>query len=77
MFLFEFTSVHECLLWVPTQSKTMNFRTPAQHPTSLTALLIVEGDEDKPESFLYVPDRDYFELNEAVDIIKEHRAKVI
>lgn len=43
----------------------------------IPALLIIEGDEDNPESFLYVPDRDYFELNEAVDIIKEHKSKVI
>lgn len=42
----------------------------------IPALLIIEGDDDKYESFLYAPDRNYMELTEAVDIIKEHRKKV-
>ena len=43
----------------------------------IPALLVIEGDEDNPESFVYVPDRDYFELTEAVDIIKNHKLRVI
>ena len=42
----------------------------------IPALLIIEGEEDTYESFLYAPDRNYMELTEAVDIIKEHRKKV-
>ena len=40
------------------------------------ALLIIEGDEDNPESFLYVPENDFNELNEAVDIIKNHKNRL-
>lgn len=36
------------------------------------ALLIIEEDGEKYESFLYAPDRDYEELTEAVDIVKKH-----
>jgi glutaredoxin len=39
----------------------------------IPALLIIEGDETNHESFLYAPDRDYNELNEALDIIKRHK----
>jgi hypothetical protein len=39
-------------------------------------MLIIEGDEQEHESFLYAPDRNYNELSEAVDIIKEHRKKI-
>lgn len=42
----------------------------------IPALLIIEGDGDNYESFLYAPDRNYMELTEAVDIINEHRKKV-
>lgn len=42
----------------------------------IPALLIIEGDDEKYESFLYAPDRNYMELTEAVDIIKDHRKKV-
>jgi glutaredoxin len=42
----------------------------------IPALLIIEGDGDKHESFLYAPDRNYYELTEAVDIIKQHRKNV-
>lgn len=42
----------------------------------IPALLIIEGEEDTYESFLYAPDRNYMELTEAVDIIKGHRKKV-
>lgn len=40
------------------------------------ALLIIEGDEENFESFLYAPERNYNELTEAVGIIKEHRKKL-
>lgn len=40
------------------------------------ALLIIEGGEENPESFLYAPENDYDELNEAVDIIKNHMNRV-
>lgn len=40
------------------------------------ALLIIEGDEENYESFLYAPERNYDELTEAVDIINEHRKKL-
>lgn len=36
------------------------------------AMMIIEGDEVDYESFLYAPERDYNELTEAVDIIKNH-----
>jgi hypothetical protein len=42
----------------------------------IPALLIIEGDVDDYESFLYAPDRNYMELTEAVDIIKKHRKKI-
>ena len=42
----------------------------------IPALLIIEGDESKYESFLYAPERNYNELTEAVDIINQHRKKV-
>ena len=42
----------------------------------IPALLIIEGDDKKYESFLYAPERNYNELNEAVDIINQHRKKV-
>mgnify|MGYP003348455856 FL=1 len=40
------------------------------------SLLIIEGDEEEHESFLYAPERNYDELTEAVDIIQTHRKKV-
>jgi glutaredoxin len=42
----------------------------------IPALLIIEGDDTKYESFLYAPERNYNELTEAVDIINQHRKKV-
>lgn len=36
------------------------------------ALLIVEGNEDYHNSYLYAPERNYNELTEAVEIIKGH-----
>jgi glutaredoxin len=43
----------------------------------IPALLIIEGNGDDYESFLYVPDKDYNELTEALDIIKTHKKKLI
>lgn len=40
------------------------------------ALLIIEGDGENHESFLYAPERNYNELSEAVKIINEHRANL-
>jgi glutaredoxin len=42
----------------------------------IPALLIIEGDDDKHESFLYAPERNYNELVEAVSIIQGHRQKL-
>lgn len=42
----------------------------------IPALLVIEGEGERYESFLYAPDRDYIELTEAVDIINNHRKKV-
>ena len=42
----------------------------------IPALLVIEGEDETYESFLYAPDRDYMELTEAVDIINNHRKKV-
>jgi glutaredoxin len=42
----------------------------------IPALLVIEGDNDEHESFLYAPERDYNELTEAVDIINNHRKSV-
>ena len=36
------------------------------------ALLIIEGNEEYHNSYLYAPERNYNELTEAVDIIKGH-----
>lgn len=40
------------------------------------AVLIIEGDEKKHESFMYVPEKNYNLLTEAVEIIKGHRKKL-
>ena len=42
----------------------------------IPSLLIIEGDTDSHESFLYAPERNYDELTEALDIIQEHRKNV-
>lgn len=42
----------------------------------IPSLLVIEGDEEKHESFLYAPERNYNELTEAVDIIKGHMKNV-
>ena len=42
----------------------------------IPALLIIETDNEKHESFLYAPERNYDELSEDLSIIQEHRKKV-
>jgi glutaredoxin len=42
----------------------------------IPSLLIIEGDTDSHESFLYAPERNYNELTEALDIIQGHRKNV-
>jgi glutaredoxin len=42
----------------------------------IPSLLIIEGDTDSHESFLYAPERNYNELTEALNIIQEHRKNV-
>ncbi len=39
------------------------------------ALMIIEGDQEEYEPYLYTPERNYNELSEAVKIIQEHRKK--
>jgi glutaredoxin len=41
------------------------------------ALLIIEGNEEYHNSYLYAPERNYNELTEAIDIIKGHRENLI
>ena len=40
------------------------------------SLLVIEGDGENHESFLYAPERNYFELTEAVKLINNHRKKL-
>jgi len=42
----------------------------------IPALLVIEGNEKKHKSFMYVPDKDYQELSEAIDLIKKHKSKL-
>lgn len=42
----------------------------------IPALLIIESEKDENDSFLYVPDKDFDKLTEAVNIIKKHRKKL-
>ena len=42
----------------------------------IPAMLIIEGDDENHESFLYAPERNYNELSEAVTIIQGHRQKL-
>lgn len=42
----------------------------------IPAMLIIEGNDETHESFLYAPERNYNELSEAVDIIQGHRQKL-
>jgi len=43
----------------------------------IPALMIIEIYGDDYKSFLYVPDRDYYELTEAVDLVKKHKKKIL
>ena len=40
------------------------------------SLLIIEGDDNEHESFLYAPETNYDELTEAIQIIDIHRKKM-
>lgn len=40
------------------------------------AVLVIEGDEKKHQSFLYTPERNYNQLTEAVDLIRTHQKKL-
>jgi glutaredoxin len=40
------------------------------------SLLIIEGEGEKYESFLYTPETNYDELSEAIQIIEIHRKKM-
>lgn len=42
----------------------------------IPALLIIEGNGKEHKSFLYAPEKNYNELTEALQIIKEHRKNV-
>ena len=42
----------------------------------IPALLIIEGDLQNHKSFMYVPEKNYNELTEAVDIIRGHQKKL-
>ena len=42
----------------------------------IPSMLIIEGDGNSHESFLYAPERNYNDLTEALDIIKEHKNKL-
>jgi glutaredoxin len=57
-------------------SKEYDIFTEVTNNDMIPALLIIEGDGDEHKSFLYAPDRNYNELTEAVDIIKQHRKNV-
>ena len=37
--------------------------------------MIIEPNNNKPKSHLYAPERDYNEIDEGVEIIKEHFKK--
>ena len=42
----------------------------------IPALLVIESDGEDHQSYLYAPDRNYNDLEEAIDLINEHRKKV-
>lgn len=42
----------------------------------IPSLLIIEGNGETYNSYLYAPERNYNELTEALQIIKEHRVKM-
>jgi hypothetical protein len=37
--------------------------------------MIVESPDESPKSYLYAPERDFDEIDEGVEIIKEHFKK--
>ena len=39
------------------------------------AFMIVESPDESPKSYLYAPERDFDEIDEGVNIIKEHFKK--
>ena len=41
------------------------------------ALLIIEKNSKEIKPYFYVPEKDFNEINEAVEIIKKHNSKVI
>jgi len=41
------------------------------------SLLIIEQEGEDLKPYFYVPDKDYNEINEAVEIVKKHNSKVI
>jgi glutaredoxin len=43
----------------------------------IPALLLIESEGEKYESFLYAPERDYNELKEALNIIQGHRKNLL
>lgn len=43
---------------------------------SVPALLIIEESVDKVEPFFYVPEKNFDLIDEAVEIIKEHNARI-
>lgn len=40
------------------------------------ALMLIEGDEEDFESFLYAPEKNFYLLNEALDLVESHRKKL-
>lgn len=43
----------------------------------IPSMLIIESDGEDYESFIYVPDEDYLELTEALEIVKLHRQRLL
>lgn len=43
----------------------------------IPAMLIIESEDEDYESFIYVPDQDYMELKEALEIVKHHRQRLL
>lgn len=42
----------------------------------IPSLMVIETDGEEHKSFLYAPEQHYNQLEEAVNIIKEHRVKM-
>ena len=61
---------------IDTHSKEYDVFSKITENDMIPALLIIEGDIKENKSFLYVPEKNYNELTEAVDIINTHRKKV-